>query len=174
MPKARVYLLHMKRLLWRAVASGSVATIMVGLLALQHLPPASASAEAASTPISFIRLGVGTEGTLTQRVNYVLRSERELQTLWKMIGATTTMPAVDFGTQEVLAVFSDAGEKVSVASITDARDSKRRIVSVVIMRPEGTCAAKAGTSATYELVAVSAAPVLLTHEDIVATTSCAQ
>lgn len=161
----------MKRLQFKAVASGAVASIIVGLLTLQHLPPAAASAEFASTPISFVRLSSGTAGNLTGRVNYVLHSQDQLKTLWKMIGASSTPPVIDFSTNEVLAVLSDGGEKVAVASIADARDAKQRIVSVVVTKPEGACALKAD-AATYELIAVSAASLPLTHADIVAPATC--
>lgn len=160
----------MDRKMKMVLASGLVATIMVGLLMLEHTPPGIAAAQDSSTPVSFIRLTSGTETGLTNQVNYVLRTPEELTGLWRLIGANGTPPVVDFSTHEVLAVFSGTGAKVSVASVDDMRGTEQRLVSVVVMKPGDACADK--TAATYEMVAVAATSLPLSHKYIVAPEAC--
>lgn len=155
--------------------SGLVATIIIGVLAvMQQSPVGSASAQDISKEVPFTRLVEGEQSGVTGRVNYVLSSPEELNALWKMIGATTTPPVVDFQSQSVLAVFADAApeSKVTIAKIEDSEVAARRVVSIVIAKPEQQCGSAKAVTSPYELVAVAATSLSLTHEDIIATTSC--
>ncbi|HEX8994183.1 MAG TPA: hypothetical protein VF803_02935 [Candidatus Paceibacterota bacterium] len=153
-----------------ALLSGCTASLVVGLLALQHSSPQMASAQYLSTPVPFERLGSGPEEGLSDQVNYVITSPEELKTLWKMIGATTTPPVVDFSTHQVLAVFSGPGAQASVANVNDLQGE--RVVSVAVAKPDATCAGKP-VLPNYELVAVAATSLSLSHKYIEMPVSCA-
>lgn len=154
-------------------ASGLLATVIIFIATLMQ-PSTITSAQQTASTVPFTRLVQGDESGVTRRVNYILTSSEELKALWKLIGATSTPPEVDFKSEAVLAVF--AGEsprtKVAVTKISDAQDIGKRIVSIVLVKPEGSCLTQERPSSSFEMVAVTASSLPLTHEDIIATTSC--
>lgn len=141
------------------------------------LTPAPASTQpvvavqpaAVAVPIETLAHGV--KSTITDRVNYVITSPAEMTKLWKMVDAAEPPPTVDFNKQMVLAVFAGKGTS---ADITIARvvDADARVVSVTIVPPGPACAQKVKTTAPYEIVAVPATSLPLTHRDVTTTASC--
>lgn len=155
--------------------SGLLATVVIGLLTFLQTPPITAPAQDTAITVPFISLVQGQQSSIDSRVNYLLTSPDELKELWNIIGATSTPPEVDFETQAVLAVF--AGEKPAmkamVIKIEDMQDIGKRIVSIFIAKPEESCQSQIPSRSPYEIVAVAATSLALTHQDIVETMSCA-
>lgn len=138
------------------------------------LMPSSAQQEStgiSATVVPFTNIVQGTQSAIAVRANYVITSEDQFTELWKMIGATTTPPAIDFTKQAVLAVFAgeESSTKIAIARI---EDSSERLVSITIVKPEDGCAAPKVSASPYEIVAVPATTLPLTHEDIAAVASC--
>ncbi len=156
------------------LASALLATIVIVIFSLMQASSVVTDAQYASSGVPFTRLMQGETSGVTERVNYVLTSSQELNALWKIIGATSTPPQIDFKSEAVLAVFAgeSAQTRVAIARIEDAQGVGKRIVSVVLVKPEGSCATEKSSLSPFEIVSMAASPLPLTHEDIVATTSC--
>ena len=123
----------------------------------------------AAAQVPFTRLTQGRQSTVDRRVNYVITSPTQLNQLWKSIDAKGQPPEVDFKTHTVIAVFAGA-ESSSTITIAKIEDRGARMVSVAIARPD--CTQGQGVTSPYEIVAVPATSLPLTHEDIVKTVSC--
>lgn len=149
--------------------SGLLATVVIGLLTFTQVPNDVASAYSA-TEVPFSRLVEGQQSSIESRVNYLLTSPEELTELWKIVGATTTPPAVDFTTQSVLAVFGGPSPRATITKIEDSES--KRLVSIVVTKPEESCATQELSVSPYEMVTVAATSLALTHQDIVETASC--
>lgn len=131
----------------------------------------SPMAASARNVVPFTPLAQGEQSAIKTRVNYRITSEAQLSELWALLEASSTPPAVDFNTHEVLAVF--AGDASSpFIDIAKIEDSHERMVSITLAKPEGSCA-NAGPASPYELVAVPATTLPLTHQDQVAAATCA-
>ena len=141
----------MKHALWWLLAVMGLTLSTVAFLA--HAPSAAKQAQAAV--VTFTPLASGTSATAFGRVDYRITSTEDLAKLWKMLGASSTPPAVDFSREEVLAVFAPA-PRVEVAAIEDAAT---RMVKVEI-RSCGTA-----SSTAYELVTAPATSLSYTHAD---------
>ena len=153
--------------------SGLLSTVVVGILTFAHFTPNTELAEAAvqPTPVPFTKLIQGEQSIIGERVNYIVTNEAELTALWKLIGATSTPPTVDFSSQTVLAIF--AGKDFQSALwVSKVEDADQRLVSIVIKKPDSTCATTKSTKSPFEIVAVAATSLPFTHQDIVTTTSC--
>jgi hypothetical protein len=121
--------------------------------------------------VPFTKIKQGEQSAIGARVNYVLTSSSELIKLWKMVGATGTPPTVDFNKQAVIAVFAGK-ESTSSIAVAKVEDSDARMVSITLAKPEGACAVKKSAASPYEIVAVPATSLPLTHTDVVTTASC--
>jgi hypothetical protein len=123
--------------------------------------------------VPFTPLIRGSESSVTERVNYIITSKEELALLWDMINATTTEPSIDFNTQAVLAIFAGqqlvAGTDIAVAKIEDAA---KRLVSITIARPTGSCTEKRSATTPYEIIKVPLTSLTLAHEDLRTTVRC--
>ncbi|HQT83113.1 MAG TPA: protease complex subunit PrcB family protein, partial [Candidatus Paceibacterota bacterium] len=132
-----------------------------------------ANTQPSAAEVPFTRLVQGSASRVAERINYRATSASQLQELWKMINATGTPPTVNFAAQEVIGVFAGQqptpGYAIAVSNIEDAA---ARVVSITIARPEGACTTEHATTTPYELIAVPATALPLTHEDISTTTGC--
>lgn len=121
--------------------------------------------------VSFTKLTEGTQSVIGRRVNYVLTSPTELNELWKVVDAPGKPPKINFKTHAVIAVFAgqEASASIAVAKIEDANT---RMVSIAIAKPDGPCAQVPPAASPYEIVAVPATSLHLTHKDVSTTVSC--
>jgi hypothetical protein len=160
------------------ISMATVAVVAVGMLFLiGQTSPSALSAAKQSEPAVVIvpvtKLVQGMQSGIAVRANYLITSAADLTKLWKMIGATSTPPVVDFTKDTVLAVF--AGDEPSLAiAVAKVEDTTERLVSITITRPDGTCTTKKPITSPYEIVTVPTTPLPITHEDIDATTSCSK
>jgi hypothetical protein len=125
----------------------------------------------AAVAVPFAEIRRGAHPMTMGRVNYLITSPSELTALWKMIGATTTPPEVDFANRVVLAVFAEnaPGETISISRIEDT-DTRR--VSIIVGKAVGVCMKKLPATSAYEIVSAPSTTLPLTHVDTLATTSC--
>ncbi len=123
--------------------------------------------------VPFTKLTQGTQSVVAKRVNYVLTSPTELEELWKVVDAPGKPPRVDFRKNAVIAVFAgpEPGSSIAVAKI---EDSNMRLVSIALAKPDGDCEHIQSTESSYEIIAVPATPLPLTHEDIVQESDCSE
>lgn len=159
--------------------SGSIATgIVVGVVVFAAssspiLDMSAISAQPAAAIVPFTEIKSGTQSKVTERVNYLITSADELQSLWTLINATGTPPTLDFSKQAIMAIF--AGQQIvagSRAVVSKIEDAASRLVSITVVRPEGSCAKKIATTTPYQLIAVPATTLPLAHEDVMTTTVC--
>ncbi|HEY0010285.1 MAG TPA: protease complex subunit PrcB family protein [Candidatus Paceibacterota bacterium] len=115
-------------------------------------------------------------GTLDRRANFRINSEEELAELWGLIYGTggPAIPAVDFGNDEVIAVFDGShatgGYDVEVADISDA-DGRR---TIIIRRyvPGDTCAVGTEITSPFHLVRAPKSTLPISREEETITRTC--
>jgi hypothetical protein len=154
--------------------SGLLSTVVIGLLTFTH--PTSivlADTNSQTSIVPFTTLVQGEQSAIVMRVNYVVTSADELAALWKIIGATSTLPIVDFKEEAVIAVF--AGETPQAAiTVAKVEDTHERLVSILVKKPNGDCIVTETNRYPFEVIALAATSLPLTHEDIITTTTCAE
>ena len=121
--------------------------------------------------VPFTKLTEGKQSVIARRVNYVLTSPTELNELWKTVDAPGKPPKVDFKTHAVIAVFAGQEASASIA-VAKIEDSKTRMVSIAIARPSTLCTKTRTVASPYQIIAVSATSLPLTHEDLATTAGC--
>ena len=127
----------------------------------------------ATVTVPFTKLTQGTQSAVARRVNYVLTSPVELGGLWRAVNAAGEPPKVDFKTHAVIAVFAGAASNAAIA-VTKIEDTNQRLVSIAVTKLDGGCEideSRSGPS-PYEIVAVPATSLPLTHEDIETSFEC--
>ena len=129
------------------------------------------SAAPAMTTVPFTTLVQGMQSGIVSRTNFIITSSSEMTKLWKMIGATSTPPTVDFNKDIVLAVFAGKTSSASIA-VAKIEDTSERMVSITIAKPEGSCPQIYSTVSPYELVAVPATSLPVTHQDTLVPGTC--
>ncbi len=130
------------------------------------------SNQSAAVAVPFTDIRHGLKSSVAARVNYLISSMDQLDQLWKLIGATSTPPAIDFKTHSVIAAFAGK-ESSSVVSISNIEDTSTRLVSVTIIKSDGTCTQKQSIASPYDVVVMPVTLLPLTHTDtFIATTSC--
>ncbi|HVY55286.1 MAG TPA: protease complex subunit PrcB family protein [Thermodesulfobacteriota bacterium] len=155
-----------------AIAACIIVYVMSGTV------PAAVSGQPSSegTLVPAELLVAGAQSSVTDRVNYLITSSAEFGELWSLIQATGTMPAVDFSTHSVLAVFAGqeptAGYAIGVSKVEDTSDGRK--VTIALSKPGSDCVTAAVITTPFELVSVPKTTLPLSHEDAVATTSCTQ
>lgn len=155
-----------------------VVAICVGIFAFlanggnfANIFSSTASRDSVAYMVPFTKIAGGSQSSVDRRVNYFITSPSELSELWGMVNATGTPPSVDFSTHAVIAVFAgkEPSSSITVAKIEDANE---RIVSIAVTKPDGACSTNKAAASPYEIVAVSATSLPLTHTDLVTTTTC--
>ena len=127
----------------------------------------------AAVAVPFERIANGVRSTVKERVNYAISSSGQMTELWTLLDKSGVPPTIDFNKQMVIAVF--AGEKPAVGygiSVSKVTDADKRLVTVTLQNPEGTCAPKSSNTAPYEIIVVPIAPLPLAHQDTSATVAC--
>lgn len=132
---------------------------------------AEANIQPSAIVVPFTELAHGTNSTVTKRTNYLVTSTDEFKKLWKMVDATGTPPAVDFSTQNVIAVFAGK-ESTSSIAIAKIEDTNARMVSISITKPDSICSVRPSVVSPYEIVIVLATSLPLAHADLSTIASC--
>ena len=157
----------------RILIGVGVVAIIVGVVIFIYSSKAwraTNASESLASAVSFAPLARGADSNVSDRVNYLITSPDQLKELWKAIGATSTPPAIDFDTQEVIAVFAGSDHTIGI-TVANIKDAKTRMVSVSLAKPDGVCAGK-GPWSPYQIVVVPVSSLPLDHQDFVSTTSC--
>ena len=136
-------------------------------------PPAAVSYTPPAVTVPFTQLAQGEHSTVSTRANYLITSKSELADLWAMVDARGQVPAVDFTTNSVIAVFAGkeptAGYTIAVSKIQDA--STREVI-VTLSAPGGSCVLAQKATAPYQIIELPKTSLNLTHQDLLTTTSC--
>ena len=124
--------------------------------------------------VPFTEIAHGSHATVLARTNYLIVSSTELGKLWKMVDAKGKVPAIDFNTKSVIAVFAGSkptgGYAITVSKVEDARTRK---VTILVTKPGSNCVLAQSVAAPYQLIEVSKTSLALTHKDLIATaTAC--
>jgi hypothetical protein len=157
----------------------AVLVIVVGVLvflfgsenAVRTQPAPVSESRTAEDTVSFTKIKQGNHSMVMGRVNYIVTSPSGLSELWNMVDATGTPPAVDFQKHSVIAVFAGNAPDAKI-TITKIKDTDTRLVSITLMKTDSSCVRNQPALSPYEIAIVPMTSLPLTHEDIVATTSC--
>lgn len=116
-------------------------------------------------------------GSITERKNYRIKNEEELDELWRLIYGTSgpSAPAIDFTREELLAVFdgthSSGGYTVEVVSIEDEPGVARH-VSILHTAPGESCMVSQAITSPFVIVRVAATNLPLKRTDLTETVAC--
>lgn len=134
---------------------------------------ATATSNASVVTVPFAKVAHGNTSTVTRRVNYLISSPDGLNKLWEMVAATGTPPTVDFNKEAIIAVFAGQQPTTGYAiEVSKVLDSSSRLVFITIAKPDNSCITGQSLTAPYEIVAVPATSLPLTHEDVSVTATC--
>ncbi len=118
------------------------------------------------TPVPFTTVATGTRAEVTDRVNYLITNQSELDQLWALLSVKAPEPKIDFNTQALAAVFAGAqpstGYQVQVTKVVDA---DKRSVVVTILKPGTGCVTAKTITSPFEIIAFSQTSLPLAHED---------
>lgn len=137
--------------------------------------PAQQAPASQLAPVSFTTLAEGTQSKEMRRANYRITSSAELTRLWRMISTDTSIPAIDFEKNEVIAVF--AGQEPTLGysiAISKIEDGSVRNVAISISKPGASCLAGQAITSPYQIIAVPKTSLPYAHTDTVSTMSCLQ
>lgn len=155
-----------------------VVVVLLGWFFLSGSPASAPEGEPIPDgPVPFTVLEEGANAKdIIEGKNYVIQNEEELSLLWSMIYGEDAppMPAVDFATEEVLAVFAGeqatGGYDISVKDIV--QENGTRVVTILHEMPEEGCMTTQAITSPFELVRVPAGSGSITHEDETVAVSC--
>jgi len=140
-----------------------------------NAPSAVGPVPVVGTNIPFTELASGAQSSVTRRTNYLIISTNQLRELWKLIGASGSLPSVDFTTHSVIAIFAGeeptAGYSIAVTRITDGTS---RDVSIELTTPGVSCLAAETITTPYQILKVPLTALPYTHQDTATTTGCLQ
>ena len=126
--------------------------------------------------VPFEKLASGTTSDVHRRTNYLVDSPEKFAALWQLLPGTPAMPAVDFNTKTVIALFAGdrptTGYDLSVSSINDTAST--RMVHVVLNKPAASCITGQMVTQPYVVFEVSKTDLAFSHTDTETTTDCAQ
>ncbi|MBU6323814.1 MAG: protease complex subunit PrcB family protein [Patescibacteria group bacterium] len=159
-----------------------LAAILIGAWLFLANPKSAASpastVTAVTVPVPVTELGAGTvTATATSKVNYRIQDSAALAKLWSMAyGASTTPPAVDFSTDDVVAVFAGpeptTGYAIAVTRVEDAADG--RLITIALSKPDSSCIEADTVTSPYEIVTMPKTALPLAHAYEFATSTCAR
>lgn len=157
----------------KILVGSAVAALVIGVLIFAFTKIGSES-ETRSLPtasvVPFTSVAHGAQSGVDARVNYRITSEEQLRQLWKTLNVGDAIPAVDFTTHEVLAVFAGT-EPVTTIAVAKIEDTNERMVSITLEKPSGACK-KRPVALPYEIVVVPTTSLPLAHEDVITTVGC--
>lgn len=155
----------------------AIVAILIGLGAFIFSDAAapSSGSSARGSVVIFHELAKGENSTVKDRVNYVIRSEAELDQLWRLIDSTDDVPSVNFSTHNVIAVFAGeqptAGYEIDIETVVDGVSRK---VLVELVKPGASCLLAQMITQPYQIVVLPKTDLPLTHENKESITSCLQ
>ncbi|MEJ0053573.1 MAG: protease complex subunit PrcB family protein [bacterium] len=153
--------------------------LMMGVPAVEQVAtttPNSTEAMEIGGPVDFTTLTTGTHaGGVTTRKNYLATDAEGIAKLWKLaFGTSSTTPAVDLSSQEVVGVF--AGQKPTggyAIAVTKVEDSAtERTVYVTLTVPGKGCMVTQSLSTPYSIIVMPRSPLPVTHQDATSTREC--
>jgi hypothetical protein len=128
-------------------------------------------------PVEFVVIDEGDRAVnISDRKNYLVNGEEELQRLWTMVyGASAPpKPALDFMQHDVIAVFMgeapSGGHAITISGIEDTADA--RIVRIMLTAPGEGCMTSQAITSPYQLVRVPISSLPLTKEYAETTADC--
>lgn len=126
------------------------------------------------TPAGITVLDQGSySGSITERKNYRLDTQEEIDELWRMVHGTGA-PLIDFSTREVLAVFdgthSTGGYDISITAV--AEKDGRQNVTIVHGVPGAKCLTSEAISSPFQIVSLPKSMLPLSHDDVTETRDC--
>lgn len=149
------------------------AAILLG--AWLYFSPAAAPAPAPGAATFRVLDQGATSGSITERKNYRIKNQDELEELWKMLHGTGAPANIDFDTSEVIAVFdgthATGGYSISIESITD-NPGGARAVAIVHAEPGTSCLTSDGITSPFQIVVLPKSASPLTHEDRTTVNEC--
>lgn len=109
-------------------------------------------------------------GAVTERKNFRLKNKEQLEQLWRSMYTSDgpALPAVDFSTHEVLAVFdgshSSGGYGVEVVSVQDSNTARQVVIRRIV--PDENCITTDAITNPFILVVLpkSNLPIVRTEE----------
>ncbi len=114
-------------------------------------------------------------GAITERKNYRIKTQEQLEELWKLVHGTGAPTTVDFNTKEVIAVFDGThvtgGYGVSIVSVVDVKGGART-VSLVRTEPGETCMTTNAITSPFQIVVVEKSSLPLTREEKTVVEEC--
>lgn len=162
-----------------AIAIGTALYIYVPMRAA----PAEGGAGQAAAPASVaqdVSFAVLTQGTNApqsfSRTNYRIKDAEQFADFWKLLYGTNApaMPAVDFNSQEVVAVFdgshSTGGYGISVSAVND--EDAVRTVSITHAAPGADCSVTESVTSPFEIITLPKTAFSFKHEDVSNEKSC--
>ena len=127
--------------------------------------------------VSFSIVGEGAvAASIGESANFRIKNARELETLWSLVYGSDVpaMPAVDFETEEVLAVFDGqhptGGYRIAVAGIHE--DDEVRTVFIRHEMPDAACIVTEALTSPFAIVVAPKGAQTLSREDETVTTPC--
>lgn len=164
MKSNELYCLHMRDAAIIAGICGISVLVGAGLFffgpeAFRTVPERTSEASGSALDVSgqaaVSVLSEGAYAPISERKNYVFRTQEEFQTFWtNTFGIDATAPYVDFAEQQVIAVFagerSTGGYRINVDSVSD--QGGVRTVTITLTEPGDTCIVTQATSAPYQFV----------------------
>lgn len=120
----------------------------------------------------------GVNAPIKERVNYLIDNENDLNKLWKTLFGTSSTspekPKIDFSKNQIMAIFAGTkptgGYSISVSNVQDIQD--KRIVSIVITKPDTSCVVTQAQTSPYEIIKISSTTLPFTHNDTTTVHSC--
>jgi len=157
-----------------------VAIAIGGLLFFYGLEARTGSSSGApreGAAVSFSIVGEGAvAASIGESANFRIKNARELETLWSLVYGSDVpaMPAVDFETEEVLAVFDGqhptGGYRIAVAGIHE--DDEVRTVFIRHEMPDAACIVTEALTSPFAIVVAPKGAQTLSREDETVTTPC--
>lgn len=131
------------------------------------------AAPVAPVGISVLDQG-NTSGAINERTNYRIRSQDELDQLWRMVHGTGAPATVDFTTSDVLAVFdgthTTGGYEISVTDV--AETGGKEMVSILHSSPGASCLTNQMITSPYQIIVVAKSSLPLSHQDVTQVKEC--
>jgi hypothetical protein len=162
-----------------AIVIGTVLYIYVPMHAATVVSDTGQAAAPASAAqdVSFSVITQGTNAPQSfSRTNYRIKDADQFADFWKMLygGGGPAMPSIDFGSQEVVAVFdgshSTGGYAISVSAVAD--QDAVRTVSITHAAPAADCSVTESVTSPFEIIALPKTAFSFKHEDVSTEKSC--
>ncbi len=124
----------------------------------------------------FVVLDEGSNsGAVTERKNYRIKNQEELEALWLMVHGTGAPTSIDFGKNEVIAVFdgthATGGYDISISAVDDSMPGARH-VSILHTEPGASCITTDAITSPFQIIYLPKSAAPLTREDTTLVVDC--